>query len=79
MDIALLTNLQGGNQASATNLGNAGETRGGKNADDSASPFANLLGKRVAARMPRAMLVPSYCQKTPQARTATTSSRRSTS
>lgn len=45
MDIALLTNLQGGNQASATNLGNAGETRGGKNADNSASPFASLLGK----------------------------------
>ncbi|WP_052444942.1 flagellar hook-length control protein FliK [Chromohalobacter japonicus] len=45
MDMALLTNLQGGNQASATNLGNAAETRGGKNADDSASPFANLLGK----------------------------------
>lgn len=45
MDIALLTNLQGGNQASATNLGNAGETRGGKNANDSASPFASLLGK----------------------------------
>ncbi|SOC56984.1 flagellar hook-length control protein FliK [Chromohalobacter canadensis] len=45
MDIALLTNLQGSNQASATNLGNAGETRGGKNADNSASPFASLLGK----------------------------------
>lgn len=45
MDMALLNNLQGGNQASATNLGNAAETRGGKNADDSASPFANLLGK----------------------------------
>ncbi|MCK2044007.1 flagellar hook-length control protein FliK [Chromohalobacter salexigens] len=45
MDIALLNNLQGGNQASATNLGNASETRGGKNADNSASPFASLLGK----------------------------------
>ncbi|MCK0744928.1 flagellar hook-length control protein FliK [Chromohalobacter nigrandesensis] len=45
MDIALLTNLQGSQQASATNLGNAGETRGGRNVDDSASPFASLLGK----------------------------------
>lgn len=45
MDIALLTNLQGSNQASATNLGNAGETRGGQKVDDSASPFASLLGK----------------------------------
>ncbi|OLO11320.1 hypothetical protein BTW10_09500 [Chromohalobacter japonicus] len=45
MDIALLNNLQGGSQASATNLGNASETRGGKNADNSASPFASLLGK----------------------------------
>ncbi|WP_280562056.1 flagellar hook-length control protein FliK [Chromohalobacter sp. 48-RD10] len=45
MDIALLTNLQGSNQASASNLGNAGETRGGRNVDDSASPFASLLGK----------------------------------
>ncbi|MCK0715684.1 flagellar hook-length control protein FliK [Chromohalobacter sarecensis] len=45
MDIALLTNLQGSHQASATSLGNAGETRGGRNIDDSASPFASLLGK----------------------------------
>ena len=45
MDIALLNTLQGGNQASATTSGSAGSQRGGKSADDNASPFASLLGK----------------------------------
>lgn len=49
MDIALLNTLQGGSQASATTSGSAGSQRGGKSADDSASPFASLLGKARGA------------------------------
>ena len=49
MDIALLNTLQGGNQASATTPGSAGSQRGGKSADDNASPFASLLGKARGA------------------------------
>ncbi|MCI0508857.1 flagellar hook-length control protein FliK [Chromohalobacter marismortui] len=45
MDIALLNTLQGSHQASVTSHGSAGESRNGTSSEDSASPFASLLGK----------------------------------